>query len=105
MLHSSLPGLVWFRLLAGVLLFHFSLLQVAAQSNEVRALWIDAFGAGFKSSSEVTTLINDARTGHFNTIVPEIRKRGDAYYNSNYEPKASDISSSFDPLQDMSTKA
>lgn len=69
-------------------------------------MWVDAFGAGFKSSSEVTTLINNMRAGHFNTVIPEVRKRGDAYYNSLIEPKATDISpSSFDPLADLITKA
>ncbi len=78
-----------------------------AQSNEFRAFWADAFGAGFKSATEVTTFINNIRAAKANAIVPEIRKRGDAYYNGSiYEPKATDISpSTFDPLQDMITKA
>ena len=77
----------------------------AQQPPEVRAFWVDAFGAGFKSASEVTTLVNNMRAAHANTIIPEVRKRGDAYYNSLYEPKATDISSSFDPLADMIAKA
>src|SRR5438105_11093809 len=103
MLQSSC-AFVLLRCAALFAVFQLGLLNLPAQSNEVRALWVDAFGSGFKSSSEVTSLLNDARAGHFNAIVAEVRKRGDAYYNSNYEPKASDISSSFDPLQDMITK-
>lgn len=78
-----------------------------AQSNEFRAFWVDAFGGGFKNASQVTTLISDIRAANANAIVPEIRKRGDAYYSgSPFEPKATDISpSSFDPLQDMINKA
>jgi uncharacterized lipoprotein YddW (UPF0748 family) len=76
-----------------------------AQTNEMRAYWVDAFGAGFKTASEVTSTINSLRAANFNMILPEVRKRADAYYNSNFEPKASDISPTFDPLQDMLSKA
>jgi uncharacterized lipoprotein YddW (UPF0748 family) len=77
----------------------------AQQPPEVRAFWVDGFGAGFKSAAEVSTLVNNIRAAHANTIIPEVRKRGDAYYNSFYEPKATDISASFDPLADMIAKA
>lgn len=84
-----------------------STVALKAQSHEIRAFWVDAFGNGFKTSAQVTTLINDIRAANANAIFPEVRKRGDAYYNgSPYEPKPTDISpSSFDPLQDMITKA
>lgn len=84
----------------------FSTVGVWAQTPEFRALWVDAFGAGFKDASQVTQLIADARAGNFNAVIVEVRKRGDAYYNgSPYEPKATDVSpASFDPLQDLITK-
>lgn len=78
---------------------------VTLQAQEFRALWVDAFGPGFKTSAQVTDLIRDLRTGNFNAVVVEIRKRGDAYYNGNYEPKATDIAASFDPLADLIAKA
>jgi len=74
-------------------------------AQEFRALWVDAFHNGFKTAAQVDTLISEVRTGNFNAVVVEVRKRGDAYYNSNYEPKATDISASFDPLADLITKA
>ncbi len=82
-------------------------LATFGQSNEWRAFWADAFGAGFKSASEVTTFINNVRAANANAILPEVRKRGDAYYNGSiYEPKATDISpATFDPLADMIAKA
>src|SRR5881409_3789612 len=69
--------------------------SAAAQSQppEFRALWVDTFHSGIKSSSQITALVNDLRAGNFNAVVPEIRKRGDAYYNSLYEPRASDMTS------------
>jgi uncharacterized lipoprotein YddW (UPF0748 family) len=95
------PARVWFSLVV----IAFSGTAFAQQPPEVRAFWVDAFGAGFKNATEVTTLVNNTRAAHANTIIPEVRKRGDAYYNSLYEPKPSDVSSSFDPLADMIAKA
>lgn len=69
-----------------------------AQTTEYRALWVDAFNAGFKSTNEVRTLVAEARAGRFNTLMVEVRKRGDAYYDSRFEPRAADIPSGFDPL-------
>ena len=85
----------------------FAMLPLAdLRTQEFRALWVDAFGAGFRTSSEVSALINSARSANFNAVVVEIRKRGDAYYNGNFEPKATDVSpQSFDPLQDLIAKA
>jgi len=93
------------RVAGGLLALIVALAARAQQPPEVRALWADAFGAGFKTAAEVTTLMDNLRAGNFNTIIPEVRKRGDAYYNSLFEPKATDISSSFDPLADMIAKA
>ncbi|MEP6662362.1 MAG: DUF4623 domain-containing protein [Verrucomicrobiota bacterium] len=77
-----------------------------SQTNEFRGYWVDAFHSGFMTSSQVTTLVNDARAGNFNALVVEVRKRGDAYYNSHFEPKATDVSpQSFDPLADLIAKA
>lgn len=84
----------------------FLIAAAAARAQEFRALWVDAFHDGFMTASEVTKLVVDARAGHFNAIIPEVRKRGDAYYNSLHEPKATDVSpQSFDPLADLCAKA
>src|SRR5690606_35091641 len=39
-----------------------------------------------------------AQSANYNALFPQVRKRGDAYYNSLIEPKATDINSGFDPL-------
>jgi len=85
-------------------------LPARAQPSEYRAYWVDAFGAGFRSAAEVTTLVNDLRAANFNAVFVEVRKRGDAYYTPNtsypdYEPKATDMASGFDSLADLITKA
>jgi len=82
------------------------LLTAGAWSQEFRAMWVDAFHPGFKTPAEVSQLIAEARAGRFNAVIVEVRKRGDAYYNSNFEPKPADVSPpSFDPLADLIAKA
>ncbi len=82
-----------------------------AQVDEFRAFWVDAFHAGFKSSAEVTTLVNNIRNGNCNAVVVELRKRGDAYYTpdtsyADYEPHATDTSpGNFDALAELISKA
>jgi uncharacterized lipoprotein YddW (UPF0748 family) len=89
-----------------LLLFIFFLSTASALSQEFRALWADTFHAGMRNSAEVSQMVADARAGNFNAVIVEVRKRGDAYYNSNFEPKATDVSpQSFDPLADLVAKA
>ena len=77
-----------------------------AQTPEFRAMWADTFPAGLRNSTEVSQMVADARAGKFNAVIVEVRKRGDAYYNSLYEPKATDVSpQTFDPLADLIAKA
>ena len=83
----------------GTLLFT---IVLACQGQEFRGLWVDAWGAGFRTAAEVTQLVADARAGNFNAVVVEVRKRGDAYYQSNYEPE---VTPAFDSLADLISKA
>ncbi len=82
--------------------------SVAAQGNEMRAVWVDAWGTGFLNASQVTQLIADCRTYNYNAIIVQMRRRGDAFYtpgiNGN-DPKTTAIASNFDALQDILTKA
>lgn len=78
----------------------------AACAREMRGLWADAFHNGMKNASQVSDLVAAARAANMNAIFVQVRKRGDAYYNSTLEPKAADVSpQSFDPLADLITKA
>lgn len=80
--------------------------SVGAQTNEFRGVWVDAWGTGFLNASQVTQLIADCRAYNFNAIVVQMRRRGDAFYNNTInDPKTTAISSSFDALQDVITKA
>ena len=63
-------------------------------------LLVDAWGAGFLSAAEVTTLVNRCTTYNFNAVVVQMRRRGDAFYNARWEPRAESIKQgkNFDPL-------
>lgn len=66
--------------------------------EELRGLWVDTFHPGMRSEAEVRQLVSDARRAGFNALFVEVRKRGDAYYDSRLEPPASDLAPGFDPL-------
>ena len=74
---------------------------------EMRSLYVYGWSGGtFLNWTEVSTLVNTARTYNYNAIVPEIRKCGDAYCHSLYEPKANnpavnDPNPTFDALSAM----
>ena len=74
---------------------------------EVRALWVDAFRDGAKTPAQIDQLIQDALTGNINTLIVQVRRRGDAYYNRSLEPRTEDpvLPPGFDALQYLIEKA
>ena len=74
---------------------------------EVRALWVDAFRPGFKTPDQVDKLIEDALNANLNTLIVQVRRRGDAYYNKSIEPRTEDpeLAPGFDALQYLIEKA
>jgi len=72
----------------------------AAAAPQYRALWVDAFHPGIKSAAQIEKLVTDAKRANINTLIVQVRKRGDAYFNKSIEPRASDIEGplDFDPL-------
>jgi uncharacterized lipoprotein YddW (UPF0748 family) len=72
---------------------------------EYRAAWADAFHEGYKSTSQINSLISRLVQGRYNAVFPEVMAYHDtgstghgAYWNSSIVPKASDISGGIDPL-------
>jgi len=71
----------------------------------MRGAWLDSWGAGFSTEAEVTSVINTLQQYNYNALIFEARKRGDAAYESSYEPKMTSISPpTYDPLADMIAK-
>ncbi len=66
--------------------------------EEVRALWVTR--ATLTSPDAVSQMVRSARSGGFNTLLVQVRGRGDAYYRSTLEPRAAELAGhpDFDPL-------
>jgi uncharacterized lipoprotein YddW (UPF0748 family) len=71
----------------------------AAPADEVRALWV--LRTSLSSPARVKAVVESARNHGFNTLLVQVRGRGDAYFESRLEPRAAELSrqpESFDPL-------
>jgi len=102
--------------------------NTTAPAPEFRSVWINTWNApSILNATEVTGLVNMTSGANYNVLIPEIRKRADAYYISHQlycpwctsqlppytpvyhkEPKASNINDpdpNYDPLQDAIDKA
>lgn len=85
-----------------------SMARVTAQApaTEVRALWVQR--TSLTSPGAIVAMVESARMNGFNTLLVQVRGRGDAYFNSRLEPRASTLSGqppSFDPLEAVLTEA
>ncbi len=74
-----------------------------APEGQVRAFWVDAFHAGIKTPEQVAQLVWDVQAANANTIIAQVRRRGDALYNRTLEPRAAELRGrpDFDPLASL----
>jgi uncharacterized lipoprotein YddW (UPF0748 family) len=72
--------------------------SVADVRPELRAFWADGFNAAIKTPQQVDELLQRLHDTHCNAIFAQVRKGGDAYYASHYEPWAKDDQTHFDAL-------
>jgi uncharacterized lipoprotein YddW (UPF0748 family) len=75
-------------------------------AREVRALWV--VRTSLTSSQKIQAMVSSAADNGFNTLIVQVRGRGDAYYNSRVEPRAVELKDqppSFDPLAVTLTEA
>src|SRR5256886_7281579 len=66
---------------------------------EVRALWV--VRNTLTSPEKINKMIESASAAGFNTLIVQVRGRGDAYYRSRWEPRAIELKDQpgdFDPL-------
>ena len=73
--------------------------SAAARGPEIRALWVTR--SSLTSPASIASLVKTAYAEGFNTLLVQVRGRGDAYYTSDLEPRAADLArqpASFDPL-------
>jgi uncharacterized lipoprotein YddW (UPF0748 family) len=86
-------------LMAGTLVAAAGTPRAAAPAGEVRALWV--VRTSLTSPDTVRTMVESARRAGFNTLLVQVRGRGDAYYDGGVEPRADALlgqPASFDPL-------
>jgi len=73
---------------------------VSAKGTEYRALWADSWNEGFLTREQAQQFVRTAREANFNALIIEIRKVGDAAYDSRIEPRATNLKDpAFDPLK------
>jgi uncharacterized lipoprotein YddW (UPF0748 family) len=87
--------------------FSFPVNATKATRPEIRAIWVDAFHDGAKNPAQINKLIKDCVCANLNTIIVQVRRRGEAYYNKSIEPRAEDrkLPVGFDALQYLIDKA
>ncbi len=74
---------------------------------QLRGMWVDAFGPGFKTPTEVDKLILDASQMGLNALFVQASRRMDCYCNRSVVPRSADpnLAPNFDPLEDVIAKA
>ena len=71
---------------------------VPVDAPELRALWVDAFHEGIRSAREADDLVAAVRRANINTLIVQVRRRGDALYTKGIEPPLDDPA--YDPAFD-----
>ena len=78
----------------------------ADPDSEIRALWVTR--SSLTSTAAITTLVTTAHQQGFNTLLVQVRGRGDAYFTSTLEPRPADLArqaATFDPLATVLSQA
>ena len=73
--------------------------QATTAKDEVRALWV--VRTTLTSPEKIRQLVDSAASNGFNTLIVQIRGRGDSYYKSKVEPRAIELKdqpADFDPF-------
>lgn len=73
--------------------------RVTLPATEVRALWV--VRTTLTSPEKIQKMVDSAAAAGFNTLIVQVRGRGDAYYKSRWEPRAIELKDQpldFDPL-------
>jgi uncharacterized lipoprotein YddW (UPF0748 family) len=79
----------------------------AADDDQFRAYWVDAFGEGIFNPAQVDELVSDAMAGNFNALVVQVGRRGDCFCNNAIMPRTQAFIDPlpYDPLQTLIDKA
>lgn len=81
---------------------HCSAAAKRAPAVEMRGIWVVCYS--LNSPQAVRNVVREAKSHRFNTLFVQVRSRGDAWYDSQIEPRARGLSGTrpdFDPLQSV----
>ncbi|MDO8588624.1 MAG: family 10 glycosylhydrolase [Armatimonadota bacterium] len=71
----------------------------ASARPEFRGAWVTGWTHGFLTPEEADATVAAAKAANINALFIQVRKVGDAYYDSAYEPRATNIGvQEYDPL-------
>ncbi len=73
-----------------------------APAEEMRGIWVVCYS--LNSPQAVRNVVREAKLHRFNTLFVQVRSRGDAWYDSELEPRARGLSGAragFDPLRSV----
>lgn len=78
-----------------------------APTGQLRGIWVDAYGPGFKTPAEIDALIADAQAMNLNALFVQAVRRGDCYCLRSALPVADDptLALGFDPLETLIERA
>lgn len=80
-------------------------LRAAQAPDEVRAIWV--LRTSLTSADIIRRMVRAAQAAGFNTLMVQVRGRGDAYFRSTLEPRPAGLAAqpSFDPLDTVLSAA
>ncbi len=70
-----------------------------AESEPIRAMWMSRFEYSTSSPADVQQRVANAANMGITDLIFQVRGKADAYYNSNFEPRAERLNGSWDPLE------
>ena len=73
--------------------------RASAPPDAIRGLWV--LRSSLSSAQSIRQMVETAERAGFNTLLVQVRGRGDAYYDSRIEPRADELEdepAAFDPL-------
>ena len=93
-----MPHAVLRRTFAAIAASLILILPSAHAQDEVRALWV--VRTTLTSPAAIATMVAAAKNGGFNTLLVQVRGRGDAYFQHGIEPRPASLAAQpgFDPL-------
>ena len=98
MLRPGLPRALPLACIVALLLIASPTAFRASAPEQTRALWVTR--TTLTSPESIKQMVAAAESGGFNTLLVQVRGRGDAYYSGTLEPRAAELAGrpSFDPL-------